>query len=441
LNVDLLSTVGILGHQIQSKGAFSRFWTVSFGSSARVSGHPKGRRRPLDRRSPAARGDAVLRSAKWQGQETLPQLGLDSTLSMAQKRLAEIPRRRRVGLAIFAILVALSAVTAWNVTRSDALLAARRSYTRGELATCLQHSLDHLRRQPWSREAALLAAHCLNRLDYAEPAEAYYQRAGVLSLSDLQIRAYGLVRGPHPERAIPVFNEILARSPENVTAMRRLAAVLLAQNQTEELLKLAERLDHTSHGAIIGSTLRGVVYHNDKNPQQSVVAFRRVLELDPQLREAPLARSLFWSHLADDLAASGRIDDARLALTEAVAKAPDSSLLNRLGRMYFLQGDLDGAERCFRESAELAPTQYEAYVELAKLAIQRHDRQEALKQLNRARDLAPREQSVLYSLVSVYRQLGRTTEADQVQETLKQLREQAAVPNRAASGAWPRYAL
>jgi len=360
---------------------------------------------------------------------------------MGEKRLAESRRRRGVGFAIFAILVALLAVSVWNVTRSDALIAARHSYTRSELANCLQHSLDHLRRQPWSREAALLAAHCLNRLDYAEPAEAYYQRAGALSLNDLQIRSYGLVRCPHPERAIPVFNEILARSPENVTAMRRLAAVLLAQNQTEELLKLAERLEHTSQGAVIGSTLRGVVYHNDKNPQQAVVAFRRVLELDPQLREAPLAHGLFWSHLADDLASSGRIDDARLALTEALAKAPDPSLLNRLGRMHFLQGDLDQAERSFRRSAELAPTHYEAFVELAKLAIQRHDPQEALKQLNQAQSLAPRDQSVLYSLVSVYRQLGRTTEADQAQEALKQLREQSALPDRAAKRDWPRYSL
>jgi tetratricopeptide (TPR) repeat protein len=349
--------------------------------------------------------------------------------------------RRGIGYAILAMLVALSTLTVWNVTRSDALDAARRSYTRGDLATCLRHSLDYLHRRPWSRDAALLAAHCLNRLDYAEAAEAYYQRAGDLSLSDLQTRAYGLARGPHPEHAIPVFNEILARSPENVTAMRRLAAVLLAQNQTEELLELAQRLDRTSHGAVIGSTLRGVVYHNNHNPQQAVVAFKRVLELDPQLRETPLARSLFWSHFADDLARSGQFDDARRVLIEAVAKDSSPSLLNRLGQTYFLQGDFDAAERCFRQSADLDPNQYEAYVHLSKLAIQRQDRQEALMQLNRARAVAPREQSVLYGLVSVYRQLGRTSEADQVQETLKELREQTASTTGRAKADWPRYAL
>ena len=46
---------------------------------------------------------------------------------------------------------------------------------RGELTTCLRYSLDHLERRPWSREAALLAARCLSRLDFADAAEPYYR--------------------------------------------------------------------------------------------------------------------------------------------------------------------------------------------------------------------------------------------------------------------------
>src|SRR5262249_48934173 len=157
----------------------------------------------------------------------------------------------------------------------------RRAYSRGDLAAGLKGALDHLDRQPWSREAALLAANCLSRLDYSDLAEPYYRRAGHLALSDLQVRAFALARGPRPELAIPAFYDILARSPENVTAMRRLAAVLLAQNKTEDLLELALRLDQIASGAVIGSTLRGVVYHNEKNSQQAVAAFERVLDLDP----------------------------------------------------------------------------------------------------------------------------------------------------------------
>jgi tetratricopeptide (TPR) repeat protein len=347
----------------------------------------------------------------------------------------------RAAIVFGGFMAALLLATAWNVTRSEALTQARSAYSRGDLPVCLQHSLDHLRRQPWSREAALLAARCLSRLDYAEMAEPYYQRAGELSLGDLQVRAYGLARGPHPERAIPAFHEILARSPENVTAMRRLAAVLLAQNQVDELLKLADRLEHTANGAVIGATLRGVVYHNDKNSQKAVAAFERVLELDPELGQAPLTPLLFACHLADDLVASGRIDDARRHLTNALRKMQDPTLLNRLGLTYFLQAALDDAERCFRQAADVAPADHAAHLNLARVAIQRRDQEEALKQLEQARVLAPQHYSLLYSLVSVYRQLGRTAEADQVQETLKRLRERPAESAPRLGGSWPRYAL
>jgi tetratricopeptide (TPR) repeat protein len=350
-------------------------------------------------------------------------------------------RLRPHKLAFLIFLVGLLSFTAWNLTRSSAIVDARRAYLRGDLAVGLARALDHLDRQPWSGEACLLAANCLSRLDYSGLAQAYYRRSGPLGLNDSQIRAYALARGPHPELAIPAYNEILTRSPQNVTAMRRLAAVLLAQNEGDELLKLAERLEQTSSGGVIGSTLRGVVYHNDKIPQQAVAAFERVLELDPELREMPLPRSLFWTQLADDLISSGRIDDARHYLAKALSNAPDASLLNILGQTYFLQGMLEDADRCFRQAAELATTDHLAYVNLARVAILRHEQEEALKHLNHARSLAPRRYSVLYTLASVYRQLGRKAEASQVEESLGQLREQPAPQPAAASASWPSYSL
>ena len=133
--------------------------------------------------------------------------------SSTVSRILPIGRTGTFLLAIGLFLTPI-ALTAWNLTRSDALVAARQAYTRGELGSCLQHALDHLDRHPWSREAVLLAARCLSQLDYAEAAEAYYKRAGGLDLNDLQIRAFGLVRGNHRQRAIEAYEQILARWPE-----------------------------------------------------------------------------------------------------------------------------------------------------------------------------------------------------------------------------------
>jgi tetratricopeptide (TPR) repeat protein len=336
-------------------------------------------------------------------------------------------------------LIGMLVLTAWNLTRSDAISQARRAYTRGDLVVCLERALDHLDRQPWSGEAALLAARCLSRLDHAESAEPYFRRAGRLSQNDMQIRAYGLVRGPHAERAIPVYDEILARWPDNVTALRRLAAVQLSRNNTAEVIKLADRIINIPNGRVIGYTLRGIVYHNDRNPQAAVLAFERVLELDPELREMPLSRRLFWSHLADDLIECGRMDEAGRRLTAVLKEQSDPELMNRLGRVYFLQGSLEDAERCYRQAAESGPGDFEPHFNLAKLAMQRKDSPAALKHLIEAKARAPRQYSVLYSLASAYRQLGRSADADRVQEALAQLRRDS--PTGPAENVWPAYAL
>jgi tetratricopeptide (TPR) repeat protein len=281
----------------------------------------------------------------------------------------------------------------------------------------------------------------LSRLDYAERAEPYFRRAGDLALADQQIRAYGLVRGPHPEHAIPVYHQILAVAPDNLTALRRLAAVELAQHNTAELMKLADRLCQHPDGAIIGQTLLGVVYHNDINPQRAVACFETVLNLDPELREMPLSRRLFWSHLADDLVACGRGDDASGVLTRALAREPDAELMSRLGEIYFLQGRLEDAERSFRQAVEWGPRQSNPYLSLSRIALQRHQNDEALGYLNQARLLAPGDYSVLYTLATLYQQLGRPTDAARVQEALSYLRDQSAATGAGAKPAWPRYAL
>jgi tetratricopeptide (TPR) repeat protein len=339
------------------------------------------------------------------------------------------------------VLSGCAALTAWVRTRSEALEEARRAYARNDLARCLQHALDHLARRLWSGEAALLAARCLSRLDYADAAEPYYRRAGPLDLGDLQIRAYGLVRGNHRQRAIEAYEQILARWPDNVTALRRLAAVQLSMSNIPQLLALAQRLEKVPGGAALGATLRGVVAHNDKDYEQAVTAFERVLELDPDLHEMPLPRGLFWSEFAEDLLAVGRFEETARHLTRALESGPDAHLMDLLGRAYFLQGTLDEAERCFRQAAEWDPGDYAPHLDLAKIELQRQRYGEALKHLDRALTLSPRQIDVLYARARAFRRLGRVVDAVVVEETIKQLREHPPAASGPGKRSWPRYAL
>ncbi len=351
-----------------------------------------------------------------------------------------LPRRSGAFLVCLILLVGLLALTAWNVTRSEALTQARQFYTRGELPTCLRYSLDHLQRRPWSREAALLVARCLSQLDFADAAEPYYKRAGELDLNDLQIRAFGLVRGNHRQRAIQAYEQILARWPENVKALRRLAAVELSENNIPQLEALAERLIHTPGGAAIGYTLRGVVAHIDKNCEGAIAAFERVLEVDPDLRLMPLPYKTFWTYLAEDLIKNGRTDDAGRYLTRVLSEAPDAPLMNTLGRAYLLQGSLDEAERCFQQVSEWEPKSYLPRYNLGKIELQRHRLEAAQQHFEAARQLAPRQLDVLRSLVTVYRLLGQPANADRIDKAIRQIRERSR-PAWNPRDPWPHYAL
>jgi tetratricopeptide (TPR) repeat protein len=338
-------------------------------------------------------------------------------------------------------LASLVILTAWNLTRSDALIEARQAYKRGDATHCLQSALDHLDRQPWSREAALHAARSLSLLDYATEAEPYYRRAGAMELNDLQIRAYGLVRGNYREDAIQAYEEILARWPENVTALRRLAAVQLSQNNYQQLLTLSQRLDQVPNGAAVGATLRGVIAHNEREFEQAVASFERVVELDPDLQEMPLPRGLFWSQFAEDLMSCGRYEQTARYLAKALESGPDALLMVLLGRAYFQQGKLDEAERCFHDAAEWNPKDYGPHLDLGKLDLQRKSYSSALNHLERALAISPRQTDVLYVLARVHHLLGHTTVANHIEETMKQLRSKPAVVSHPAKGPWPRYAL
>ena len=275
------------------------------------------------------------------------------------------PRRRWPAFLIEGLLIAgLLVPIVRDEIDPPALREAAAAYGRNDLETALRRALDHLDRRPASRAAALLAARCLSRLDFAEKAEPYYRRAGPLGLDDLHIRAYGLVRANRREEAVGAYQDILARRPDDVLALRRLAAVRIAQARRDEALALADRLIRIPSGAVIGHTLAGVVHHDTESPERAVAAFERVLALDPDLRLMPLnPRSMFWTYLAQDLLALGRPAEARRGLARALSGSGDATLAGLMGQAYRQEGDFDEAERWLAPGVGVGPDARGALVE------------------------------------------------------------------------------
>ena len=151
-----------------------------------------------------------------------------------------------------------------------------------------------------------MAARCLTRLDFPDQAELFYRWATRPSTEDLGVREHTLLRAGRYSSASQVYKEILAEQPEDLATLRSLAAARLGGGEPDEVLALADLVAKKPGGAVIAWTFRGVVYHDRRDSLNAITAFERVIALDPELREMPLPKWLFWRNFADDLVSVGR---------------------------------------------------------------------------------------------------------------------------------------
>jgi tetratricopeptide (TPR) repeat protein len=324
------------------------------------------------------------------------------------------------------VVAGLVALTAWRASRPEAVAEAEAAYARSDLVSALRRACDRLDRWPSSPRAARVAALCLSRLDFAEAADPYYRLASPLSLDDLHHRAYGLVRGNHRQRAIQAYRKILSRWPDDVLALRRLAAVMISQGQRNAALKLAERLIRIPKGAVLGHTLAAVLNYDLGEPELAVAAFERVLALDPDLRTTPLNPTQFWTEFGLDLIVLGRYAEARRYLSRALAREDNAMLMTLLGEAYSKDSRLDEAEPCWQKAVEWDPNLPRAWLNLGQLALTRGRPQKAIPLLERAARLAPQAYQPLYSLSLAYGRLDRNLEAKRYRQQSERIRSRAA---------------
>ena len=346
-----------------------------------------------------------------------------------------------------ALIGSLGYLTYVNATTSRALVEAVELEARGDYPSALRSSTEHLLRRPWSRQAAGVAARCLSRLDFAEAAEPYYRRAGPLSVADLRYRAYGLTRATLRSRALEVFDEVLARQPDDLASLRLKAGLLISMELWEALGTLGRTLSADPRGsatfdapvavgghwtfkprevasvATLGATLQGIASHNFGEFEDAARAYDRVLALDPEFRSMPLDRRLFWTQFGEDLLAIGRAADlVRLAGVEDPTRS-QPGLVALVARALTQLGAMAEAESCWRRLQQIDPSRASSWLNLGRIEQARGNAEEAVRLLTRAARLAPDSVDAVYNLGLLCRRLGRPEEARKWEEQAARLRQ------------------
>jgi tetratricopeptide (TPR) repeat protein len=149
----------------------------------------------------------------------------------------------------------------------------------------------------------------------------------------------------------------------------------------------------------------------------------------PVLERAVMLRpshALSVIELADALLQSQQPARARELLEAALGPSPENTGYHyRLGLALRDLGELEAAERSFREAARLAPREPPAWVALGEVLVRRLRPDEALVPLEKARALAPDSPDVHRALASAWRAMGNEAQARKHEAAA---REGAAAP-------------
>lgn len=345
--------------------------------------------------------------------------------------------RRRAAIALAALGgVALAAATLTLILRHQGRLDSIRSgtslYESEDYRGAHRLALGHLKRWPDDRPALLLAARSLARMDRADRAESLFDRAGPpFDIEDLHARADGLLSAGRPGEAVTIYQELIDPEPEDVLALRRLAALEISRDNVPEASRLADRLIEIDEGRVIGLSLKGVIAYNGGTFETTASSLSQVLQLDPKLEQMPLnPRQMFWGYLANSLLNLGQASEARRHLERALREHPkDADFMDLMARCYEREGDLDRASHCWRQASEWNPKASSPWLNLGKLALLEGDPAAAIEPLERASVLVPDAPEPYHSLSLAHRRLGQIDEAEHYRTLADRLKD----PNAHAS--------
>jgi tetratricopeptide (TPR) repeat protein len=160
---------------------------------------------------------------------------------------------------------------------------------------------------------------------------------------------------------------------------------------------------------------------NEGDASRAVTQYREALRIDPRL---PGAHFELGEAILQATSFEAAHQEAQKEFEAALALNPrDAKSECRLGGIANLRADYNSALEHYLHAAELDPTDAEAQIGVGTVLMSFGQPDKALGHLLDAVRLDPSNAAVHYRLSQLYRQLGRTADAEQEYSKFKQLRE------------------
>ncbi len=212
-------------------------------------------------------------------------------------------------------------------------------------------------------------------------------------------------RAQRPAEAVRLYQEYLASYPDRADVRFFLGAALLNLNQFEAALEQARRALELDENYSRAYALVGRIHAAGKHWEPAQQAYQTALELDPQDRDT-------WYFLGRCYYEENRFEAAREAFHHALRlKAEFSRTYENLGLTYEALGQLEAAETAYRRATELAGKEYRPFFAYGVFLYKQGRLAESFALLQKAAAADPNAAEARFELAKVLSKLGRLDDA------------------------------
>ena len=237
---------------------------------------------------------------------------------------------------------------------------------------------------------------------FNRPSGTLPQRASINDLLADGLRLHQSGKRPDAAR---LYEQVLAREPEQPAANHLLGLVRLQQGRPDEAVRLIGRATKANKTDAQYFANLGVALNAAGRPAEAVGALDRAIALKPAFPAAHSNRGMA-------LKALGRLDEAAASYREAIALLPaEAGFHFNLGNTLNDAGDLDAAEAAYREALRLRPVYPAAISGLSSVLEEQGRAEEAVGTISAALKQAPNEPECHYRLGRALYQFGRLDDA------------------------------
>ncbi|HAR63792.1 MAG TPA: hypothetical protein DF296_00120 [Candidatus Margulisbacteria bacterium] len=209
-----------------------------------------------------------------------------------------------------------------------------------------------------------------------------------------------------------LYTKVLDKDPDNIDALRLLAAIAIAKDRfdnAEELLKKAIAL---SSSTLMLHYDLGMLYFKQNLVDQAILCYKRALLIDPL--DADTKRNYVIA-----LQKTGNLSEALRQLEEILTMTPDSSntyqdlypaFLN-LGLLFNETLKRSEAIQCYRKAIDINPKGYEAYSNLGLILKDLGQLKESESAFQKALAIKPGHREISLNIGILYKEHGLIEQA------------------------------